>query len=91
MTEDISRMSNQERIALLGVDEASKYRGPVTRKNSQVDYLPSCTVDGGNFYLAQLALKSENKNYRILPCPQEYLIPAGKAPRRKQEILQETT
>lgn len=86
--EDISRMSNQERIALLGVEEADKYRGKPQRTNDMVDYLPAITKEGGAFYLAQLSLKDEAKkrgqDYKILPTPQEFVIPTQKAPRREK-------
>ncbi len=86
--EDISRMSNQERIALLGVEEASKYRGTGKRTNDMVEYMPAITKEGGAFYLAQLSLKEEatraGKDYKILPTPREFVIPTQKAPRREK-------
>ena len=92
--EEVSRMSNQERINLFGAEEASKYHGPYRRRNDNVGYLPALTEEGGQFYLSQLALKEEaqkkGKEYKILPTPREYVIPTQKAPRRKARKFEET-
>lgn len=92
MTQDLSRMSNQERIALLGTEEASKYHGPYRRRDDEVDYLPACTTEGSAFYFSQIALKEEAKkkgeDYKILPCPREFVIKATSTPRRKQKNLE---
>ena len=53
------------------------YNGP--------NYLPACTEEGAQFYLAQLALKEENPEYKIQSTPREYVIPAVSFKKNKKE------
>ena len=79
MSNDISRMSNQERINLLGSEEADKYHGPYKRRKDTVDYFPACDKLGGSFYLAELSLKEEaekkGKTYKMQPTPNGLVLP----------------
>jgi len=90
MSEDVSKMSNQERINPLGVEEANKYLGPHKRRNDQVEYWPAVTEVGGQFYLAQLALKDEaskrGEDYKIKPTPRECVIPTYSFKRKKPNV-----
>jgi hypothetical protein len=81
--EEIAVMSTQERIALLGVDEASKYIPKGTRSNgfsvsAYLAYEPALTEEGGRY--SSLVENAEKMGVELdkdtpLKIPREFIIP----------------
>ena len=78
--QDLSRMSNQERIAALGVEEADKYRGPYKRRGEGVLLIPALTREGAIWHqqqdqLENLAEKMGVKRPPRRHCPKSCIVP----------------
>jgi hypothetical protein len=71
---DLSKLSNQERIELLGVEEASKYHGPYSRVKPPNPYYPILTPQGAEFKSFQEAQRK--LGVKPDPMPREFIFPS---------------
>ena len=83
METDVAKMSNQERVAVFGIEEASKYHGPYERREPLMIY-HSLTPEGGAWHNRREALKrmGQPKEGKI---PREYIVPAPSFKRNRPE------
>ena len=80
---DLAKMSNQERINLLGVEEASKYHGPYER-TTELEYIPALTPAGAKWHQARSAMREKGINVKF-NIPREFVIPTQSFKKNKPE------
>jgi hypothetical protein len=85
---DLSKLSNQERIQLLGVEEAAKYHGPYSRVKPPNPYYPILTPKGAEF--AQFQDAQRKLGVIPDPMPKEFIFPSFSFKKNKPERKEKT-